>query len=377
LHRLPPRYEGSRLERSEGITVAALSGWGGIVRPAATALWLLVALTWSGLARAETLLRLGLPVSLDNPASLNILEFARQVRARTMNAIKIEPRSKERRQEEHEVLAEVASGNLEIGVTTLNQVANDVPLARAFLQPFLFNFDALIQAATAHENEVRALIDRDILRWTNARVLWWQPYGSSVIFSRRSPTTNPSVIAARAIGTTDDQSRELIGVCGGVPRRVVPADVFRELQRGSVEAAVTDIMNVRERELWRVADTITDLRHSPSLLMIAINEDAWRRLTAEQQEIVTELAQDAQDYMWASFATIRAQAYAFAIEKGMRVVDLPPEDTAAWRACSAPLLETYMERTGEGGPKLFTAYGRLRTHACCRESPSGIPFIQQ
>jgi C4-dicarboxylate-binding protein DctP len=374
---MAPQREDSQFERLEGMAVAALSGWGAIVRAAAAALWLLAALAWSGLARAETLLRLGLPASLDSSASLNILEFARQVQARTTNAIKIELRGEERHQEEHEVLAELASGNLEIGATTLNQVANDIPLARAFLQPFLFNFDALIQAATAHENEVRALIDEDILHKTNARVLWWQPYGSSVIFSQRSPTTNPSAIAARVIGTTDSQSQELIGTCGGAPRRVAPADVFSELQKGRIEAAVTDIMNVRERQLWQVADTITNLRHSPSLLMIAINENAWRRLTSEQQEIVTELAQDAQGYMWGSFATIRAQAYAFAVEKGMRVVELPAEDTAAWRACSAPLLETYMERAGEGGPKLFTAYGRLRTHACCRESPSEAPFIQQ
>ena len=166
---------------------------------------------------------------------------------------------------------------------------------------------------------------------------------SGVIFSRKSPATNPSAIAARAVGTTDDQTRELIGICGGAPRRVAPSDVFAELQKGKIEAAATDIMNVRERELWRVADTITNLRHSPSLLMIVINEDAWQRLTPEQQEVFTELAQDAQAYMWARFATIRAEAFAFAVSKGMRIVELPAEDTAAWRACSAPLLEAYQK----------------------------------
>lgn len=358
--------------------MAALSGWGAAVRPASAALWLLAALAGVGpaSAHAETL-RLGLPISLDSPAGLNIREFARQVQARTSGAISIDLRGRERRQEENEVLAEVASGNLEIGATTLNQIANDVPLARAFLQPFLFNFDALIQAATGQESEIRALVDKDILRWTNARVLWWQPYGSSVIFSRRRPATNPSAIAARAVGTTDDQTRELIGICGGAPRRVAPSDVFAELQKGKIEAAATDIMNVRERELWRIADTITNLRHSPSLLTIVINENAWRRLTPEQQEIFTELAQDAQAYMWARFATIRAEAYAFAVAKGMRIVELPTEDTAAWRACSAPLLEAYMDRSGEAGPKLFAAYGRLRTNACCREPPAEVPFMRR
>jgi C4-dicarboxylate-binding protein DctP len=366
------------LIRAEGIAVAALSGWGAAVRPAWVALWLLAALAGLGYAPAgaETL-RLGLPIALDSPAGLNIREFARQVQARTSGAISIDLRGRERRQEEHEVLAEVASGNLEIGATTLNQVANDVPLARAFLQPFLFNFDALIQAATGQESEIRALVDKDILRWTNTRVLWWQPYGSSVIFSRRTPATNPSAIAARAVGTTDDQTRELIGICGGAPRRVAPSDVFTGLQKGRIEAAATDIMNVRERELWRVADTITNLRHSPSLLMIVINENVWQRLTPEQQEVFTELAQDAQAYMWARFATIRAEAFAFAAAKGMRIVELPAEDTAAWRACSAPLLEAYMDRSGEAGRKLFAAYGRLRTNACCREPPTEVPFVRQ
>jgi hypothetical protein len=36
-----------------------------------------------------------------------------------------------------------------------------------------------------------------------------------------------------------------------------------------------------------------------------------------------------------------------------------------------------MDRSGEAGPKLFTAYGRLRTNACCREPPSEVPFVRR
>ena len=57
--------------------------------------------------------------------------------------------------------------------------------------------------------------------------------------------------------------------------------------------------------------------------------------------------------------------------------ELSADDVAAWRACSSPLLEAYMERTGDAGPKLFTAYGRLRTDACCREAPEETPFSRR
>jgi C4-dicarboxylate-binding protein DctP len=142
---------------------------------------------------------------------------------------------------------------------------------------------------------------------------------------------------------------------------------------GRIVAAATDIMSVRERDLWRVTDTITNLRFAPSLLLVVINEKAWQRLAPDHQTILGELAEEAQNLMWARFAKIRADAYAFAVQKGMRVVELASADIEAWRACSFPLLEAYMELAREAGPRLFAAYGKLRTQPCCREAPADAP----
>jgi len=321
-----------------------------------------------------TTLHLSLPISIESPIGQNIRDFAREVEARTRGAIRIEFQGKDRRFEVHEVVSAVASGAVQIGTAPLNQFAYDVPLGGVFLQPFLFNFDALVQAATKRESEVRALIEAEILYWTNARVLWWQPYGSSVIFSRKISVTNPTAVADRAVGTPDDQSRELIRVCGGKSYPIAPSDLFTAFEKGMIQAAAADIMNVRERELWRVADRITNLRHAPSLFVVVINEKAWQSLAPEHQEVLSELAYDAQGRMWEHFAAIRAEAYAFAERMGMEVVELSANDVAAWRACSFPLLEAYMALAGEGGPKLFAAYGKLRTEACCREAPGDTPF---
>ena len=108
-----------------------------------------------------------------------------------------------------------------------------------------------------------------------------------------------------------------------------------------------------------------------------INDKVWQKLSAEHQAILVELAEDAQNLMWARFAAIRQQAYVLAVQQGMRIVELTAEDVAAWRACSAPLLEEYSERTGQAGTKLFAAYGKLRsTDPCCRNAPEKErPFI--
>jgi len=337
------------------------------------ALWpILTLLLWLGAPPAlaqTTTLRMSLPISADNPIGQSIRDFARQVGVRTGGAVRVEVQDKHLRYEEHEVVAAVASGTIEMGATTLNQFAYDVPLAGAFLQPFLFNFDVLVEAATERGSEIRTLVEDEILYWTNARLLSLQPFGSSVIVSKEAP-----IIAARAVGAPDDLTRELIKACGGTPHLVPPPEVLGELRKGTIKAAITDVVSIREHGLWQVADTITDLRHAPSLFAVIVNEKVWQGLAPAHRELLSELSQEAQSDTWARFTAIRTDAYAFARQKGMKIVEPRPEDVAGWRACTAPLLEAYMERAGEAGPKLFAAYGRLRKAPCCRQLPVDARF---
>jgi C4-dicarboxylate-binding protein DctP len=361
--------------------VGIASGRVAIMRSAPGALCLLAVLLYlSGTspARAQTTtLRLALPISIDSPTGQNMREFARQVAARTSGALKVELRAGDRRYEEHEVMPAVASGEIEIGTAPLVQFTRDVPICAAFLQPFLFNFDSLVEAATRSESEIRTLIDDEILRRTGTRVLWWEPYGSNIIVSKKLPVSNPVAIVVRPVGAPDRQTSELLSACGGLPQPLSPSQAYDELKKGTIAAAATDIMQVREHELWRVADTITNLQFAPSLFMVVINAQTWEKLVPEHQMILTELAQDAQSYMWARFVTIRADAYAYAVGKGMRIAAMRSEDVSAWRACSASLLETYSDRAGVAGTRLFAAYGKLRTHPCCNEAPGDMSFVPQ
>ena len=135
-------------------------------------------------------------------------------------------------------------------------------------------------------------------------------------------------------------------VCGGTTVPVSPASINAQLQSGAIAAAAADINNVAERELWRVADTIINLRHAPSLFTVFINEQAWQALSPAERQIVSEVAEDTQDVR-ARFARIRADAFAGAVQKGLRIVEPSADDIVQWRACSAALLEEYMVSAGD------------------------------
>ena len=64
-----------------------------------------------------------------------------------------------------------------------------------------------------------------------------------------------------------------------------------------------------------------------------------------------------------------SNAYAFAVSKGVRVVDISPDQVAEWRACSAAMIVDYMKTGGELANKLMAAYGKLRTDPCCTSGP--------
>jgi C4-dicarboxylate-binding protein DctP len=321
------------------------------------------------------MLRVNVPVSAGNTISENIQEFRREVERRTGGAIKIALTGKEQLYEDNQVVSAVSSGAIEMGATSLNQFAYDVPLAGVFLQPFMFNFDALVRAAAKPGAEIRTLIDDEILYWTNTRVLWWQPRGSTVIFSRKVPDINPAAIVNHPVGAPDDLTKELTKACGGSPHLIPTSDLYEALEKESIQITMTDIFGVTEQGLWRVADTIVNTRHSPSLFIVVINNNVWESLSESQRQILSEAAGAVQERMWDLFAKAEADAYAFAAKKGMKVYDPSPKEIVAWRECSAPLVESYVDRIGELGPKLFAAYGRLRTDPCCnRTMPEQMPF---
>jgi C4-dicarboxylate-binding protein DctP len=311
--------------------------------------------------------RLTLPASAHEAIRHITREFKWEMEKRSAGSVKIELNDVST-YKDNDIIAAVAAGSIEIGGTTLDQFANEAPLAGIFLQPFMFNFSALIRAAAKPGGEIRALVDANILEKTKTRVLWWQPNGSNVIFAKGVPAEGAS-IANLSVGTPDDRSKELIEACGGKPEPVPTSDLYSAFREGKIKAAATDILGVTTNNLWDAADTIMNTQHTPSLYLFAVNDRAWQSLSPEQQKTMSAVAREIQDKTWDRYLATEAVAYSLAEQRGMDVYELSRHDSEEWRACSSPLLEAYMERTGGAGQQLFAAYGKLRTDPCCRDAP--------
>jgi C4-dicarboxylate-binding protein DctP len=242
---------------------------------------------------------------------------------------------------------------------------------QVFGQPFLFNFDALMREAVSPDREMRGLLDKAVLEATGARVLWWQAYGQSLFFSKGRDTKTPAAIRGQKIRVVGKDMEAFIKYCGGIPAQIVASKQNEALKDGTVDMAMTGITGVTAREMWKVTDTVTRTEHAPLQFVVVINEKVWQSLSEGHKAIIGTVARKAEQDLQQHMADIEAEAYAFARAKGMKIHELTPDEVAEWRACSAPVLDDYMSKTGELGQHLLAAYGKLRTDPCCSSGPSG------
>jgi C4-dicarboxylate-binding protein DctP len=335
---------------------------------------LLVLLAFEPLAQAaETssvpakVLRATMAGSLKNPLSQNLVDMKSDVEEESSGAVRIDIFDDAQLYSESQGRKAVSAGEIDMAVVPLGDYAADIPAAGLFQQPFLFDLKSLVVAAARRSSAIRTMIDEELSKKAGVHVLYWQPYGGTVLLSNGKPVANPTGLAGRRVTAIDSGMEAFISLCGGQPRLIAAPDTFKALQSKAADGSMTGILSFKERELWRVANTITKLKYSEILFAVVINEKSWQSLTPDQQNMMTEIAERVEQSIWRWYALLEADTYALAEEKGIKIQELTSEDIAAWRICSSNLVENFMTQSGEVGEHLMAAYGKLRVDECCNQ----------
>ena len=316
-------------------------------------------------------LRVTLQLPITNHLGVNLTQFKAEVEEKSSKAISIEIFDNSRLYRDDQAVDAVASGAIEMGSVGISQFVKKMPALNVFGQPFLFNFEALVRAATDPDGEIRRLLDKAVLDGTGARVLWFQSNGSSVFVSKSRDARTPAGIRDQKVRVWADNVAKFIRYCGGVPLVISASKQYQAVKDGTVDMLMTGIPSVESRELWKELDTVTRTEHAALEFLVVINERVWRSIGDGHKAIITAAARKVERELRQEMADVEAKAYAFAREKGMKVHDLLPDEVAEWRACSARIIDEYMVGAGELAGQLMAAYGRLRTDPCCMSGPKG------
>jgi C4-dicarboxylate-binding protein DctP len=307
------------------------------------------------------------PGSINND---NLDFFKRRVETATQGALKISVHVG--LVEDSQVMKAVAAGQVEMGGSRIGHFAESVPAIGIFLLPFMFNLLPVQDAAMQTDSPFRHLLDAAILERNGVRVLWWSPFGTSVLLSKSQSITSPAAMAGKTVRSYDNISATLVSNCGGIPVYLGGIEQYDGYKTGKAVIGQAGITFVVARRLWEVMDTLANTRHFADGMLILINEPVWQSLSPDHQRIVQEAATEAQESILTDLKKREKEGYALAEKNGMKIQEITPDEVAEWRACSAPVLEGFMSNAGELGQRLMQAYGQLRTQPCCSIGTPGV-----
>lgn len=318
-------------------------------------------------------LRLTSQLPASHHAGVNLVQFRDEVERRSEKSLTIEIFDDGRLYKDDEVIGAVSSGAIDMGLVVSDRFAEKIAAVSILQQPFLFNFEALVRTALSPGQDVRRLLDKAIFESTGSRVLWWLPLGSTIILSKGQSAASPADISKQKIRVLGTATAAFVERCGGVPAILNAGDQLSAMQDGRINMTMTGVVNVPQRHLWKVADTIARTDHAAIEGTVIINEAVWQRLSEAHKTIIMEVARKVEQKVRDEIARLEDDAYRFAHEHGMKVYNLAPHQVAEWRACSAPVVDAFMMEGGELALQLMRAYGKLRTSPCCSAGPSGAP----
>ncbi len=308
---------------------------------------------------AQTTLRITLQLPLTSPLGANLVAFKENVEVASAGALRIEIYPSAQLFTDKEVPVAVASGQIEMGVSSLARFAGTIPAVDVFFVPFLFNTPELVTAATAPGAAVRGLIDAALIE-KGARPLWWQPYGLTVLMTRGVQVRVPDDMRGLKIRTFGKAIESFVNAVGAAATNVSGSRQYLAYERGTVDGGMTGILSVSERKLHQVLDHLTLTHHADIEFLVLINDRVWQGLDNTQQSILTKAAVTVEAALRESFAALEAAALAEAEAEGMTIYRPSTGDLAAWRAATAGMRDSYVDTAGPLGAELLAAADQLR-----------------
>ena len=307
---------------------------------------------------AETTLRVTLQLPLKHHLGQNMLDFKKEVEAKSEGDLKIEIFPSAQLYKDKEVPQAVSSGAVEMGIASLARFAGTAPAVDIFYVPFMFDSPSKVKAATAPGSAIRKGLDGAILK-TGARILWWQAFGSAIVLSKDPAIKLPADMKGKKVRVFGKTLGDTVNALGGAPTLMSGSKQFLAYQRGTVDAGMTGITAVKSRKLYEVMDNLTLTRHADIEFVVVINDKVWEGLSDKNKAIISAAAVRVEKELRDKMSAIEAEALE-AVSSKMKVIDLTREERAEWKAATKPVVDAFIKRSGDIGAAMVKAAGELK-----------------
>ena len=139
------------------------------------------------------------------------------------------------------------------------------------------------------------------------------------------PITAANAFDGRKIRATPSY-HSMIKNLGGTPTNIAPAEVYSALEKGVVDGAAWGMVGVKDLKWNEVSSYLTAPGFGTVGLMVFMNLDAYRNLSAENQQVLDDQCQALELASKETFDVIAAEERLYLLNNGMKLTTFKPDD---------------------------------------------------
>ena len=237
-----------------------------------------------------------------------------------------------------DAIEQVRIGGLEIANFNMGPIGPIVPEANVVSLPFIFkDTDHMWRVLDGKAGDmINAGLEKKGLI-----SLAWYAAGARSFYNSKKPIKTPADVAGMKVRVmNNDLYSGMISALGGNPSPMAFAEVYQSLKTGVVDGAENNWPSYESTGHYEVARFYSNSQHLIIPEILAINADVYNALSADDQKILKEAAQESaalQRDLWKKREKASAKKV---LAAGVKLNEIP--DKSAFQAAMKPVYDKYL-----------------------------------
>jgi len=186
--------------------------------------------------------------------------------------------------------------------------------------------------------------------WDKIRMLSMHTSPVNVVLSATKPVNKMEDLKGmtlRGLGFI----AEVVSALGGTPRPIPTPEAYEAIQKRVIDGLMLPMETMRAFRYAEVAKYVTECWAVGQVytFYLIMNKDVWNKLPPNIQKVLNEYPFE--DKFAAMWNEIDIDGKKYGMEKGLKFIELPPEEIAKWKKAVEPVLDKYVKSMVAAGYK--------------------------
>ncbi len=286
----------------------------------------------------------GIGLAEDSPQALSVDYFGEILAERSGGRITVNLFPNSQVGDDLQMMNALQSGSLEMTYPSTSPATSIVPELQLFDLPFLFPTPE--DADEVLDGEIgQGMLDA--FDGSGIHALAFAENGYRQLTNSQRAVATPEDVSGLRVRVMENPIQVSIWeTLGANPTSMAFGEVFSALEQGVVDGQENPWSTILTSRFDEVQSHGSETRHVYTPFLILIGEDFYDGLSPEDQQLITEAAEQARDYQRTISREYSDYAKEQLAERGMEVTELDEEQLAAFQEAVQPVYDQWQDEIG-------------------------------